>query len=312
MSTITINMATLGGGDGGGSGVSPAIGEDVTDIVIHNFKGEPLDWLPANFKRLEILGSGPLHADHLAHVEQLESLKILGVNFAPDGALCTIPPLRVLHLVETNVSHIGRLREIKSLEILRVDGGDLRDVEPLNGAPNLRVISFREMERLNDISVLATCSNLEDIDVSETAVRDMSSFSILSKLERVHLESTQVDEIGWLRTLKHIKSLNVNDTKIRDYTPIKSLKKLSSLKADGRALEDRKSIKAFLSEKHPGLMARSFSSAKDTANKIPKATKDGIEWIENHQVTVGLISAPVVGVFGWVTGLFEALFKVVL
>ena len=62
-----------------------------------------------------------------------------------------------------------------SLDVAILSGSMIRDLEPLAGLPNLKILEVSNCGYLEDISPLAQCPSLKMLNISYTAVSDLSA-----------------------------------------------------------------------------------------------------------------------------------------
>jgi internalin A len=122
-------------------------------------------------------------------------------------------------------SHLTGLKE------LFLGKGELDDLSPLASATQLESLRA-SLNQVSDISALAKLKKLDRLDLGHTQVKDLSPLAELTALTELQLDSTPVEDIGPLAKLTLLEVLSLKGSKVKDLSPLNGLKKLKSV--DGR------------------------------------------------------------------------------
>jgi hypothetical protein len=141
------------------------------------------------------------------------------LNLAP---LAGLKHLAFLSLDDVPVSGLSPLAGLRKLEYLSLrDSNSVRDVTPLVGLENLKVLSLVG-NPVSDLSPLSALTNLNTLDVSMTKVSDLAPLSRLSGLEALYLNHTKVSDVSALAGLKSLLELQLRETQVSE-TQVESL-----------------------------------------------------------------------------------------
>ena len=129
-------------------------------------------------------------------------------------------------------------------EIRRMAGkgeGILTDVDYLKvGHINLHG------KNVNDISLLAKCKNLTEINLTYNYIlEDITPLKGLKKLRHLALEHNNISDISPLAELTEMEWLGISSNHITDITPLEKLKKLQSLSIGDNKIQDISVVQNF-------------------------------------------------------------------
>lgn len=257
----------------------------------------------------------PIDLNSLSTLPQLKKLSIDCVTVPDPAPLAALPRLRELdfyecpmpeHVVFTGPASLRRLeghgsspQDMTALTGLRsthfsVDNAN-PSYEPINQFPNLTelelyvgsvgnegTLSSESLKKLtvhqygNDFAFLRGLTNLEELDVSDTAVGDLSAFSSLVSLKELNANAfhrldkfdmpidengvpyPKIQDLSPLSGLTELEKLDLDYNRISDLSPLKNLAKLRCLYVDCNALSDLSSLAPM-----PGLRVLSAVSGAD-------------------------------------------------
>jgi internalin A len=114
------------------------------------------------------------------------------------------------------------------------EGENLTDVDYLKvGRINLHA------KKLNDISLLAKCKNLTDINLSYNHILvDISPLKNLTKLQSLQLSFNNISDLSPLAELTGLHSLNLAKNNVSDVTSLANLKKLETANLENNKIRD--------------------------------------------------------------------------
>jgi internalin A len=119
------------------------------------------------------------------------------------------------------------LRRVRSLNLTRVPLDEL-DICLFRHMTGLREL-FLAKGNVDDLSPIATSTQLESLGVSRNPITDLSVLSKLTKLDRLDLAGTKVKDLSPLAGLTALTELNVDDTPVEDVSALEKLTKLERL-----------------------------------------------------------------------------------
>lgn len=152
----------------------------------------------------------------IAPMSQLRELHVGNTQLSGIGGVTAFPNLTLLHaqwndladpspigqltkleelaLSGTDVGNMSFLRGLRRLERLRLDSADITSLEVLRGHPSLRQIDLAEATLPDDISVLLTIPNLENVSVTQVMLEE-SQVAVIAQLEAAGVEITRTVSI---------------------------------------------------------------------------------------------------------------------
>jgi len=168
-----------------------------------------------NLTNLEHLSLWRNQVTDISPLNGLTNLKELylggGGNHVGDdiNLLSGLTNLQRLDLGETQVSNISPLSSLTKLEYLSLWRNQVTDISPLVELINLRELYFGGGGNHvgDDINLLSGLTNLQRLDLGDTAVSNISALSGLTKLEYLSLWNNQVTDITPLTRLTNLKEL---------------------------------------------------------------------------------------------------------
>lgn len=113
----------------------------------------------------------------------------------------------------TDLSPLVRLATLKSLHV--TNNAALSDLSPLASCPDLEEIEVYETA-VADLSPLAGHPNLKKITLSSTKVTDVSPLATIPTLEMIWLYGTAVTDVSCLAALPNLNDLNLYKTQVAD------------------------------------------------------------------------------------------------
>lgn len=101
-----------------------------------------------------------------------------------------------------------------------IDAG-LTNISPLAALPDLELVNLK-YNRIRDISLLATHTELRHLILAGNQISDVSPLRKLTKLEYINLEDNRIKDVAALRGVvyPHPSLLNLKDNEITDWSPL--------------------------------------------------------------------------------------------
>jgi serine/threonine protein kinase len=121
------------------------------------------------------------------------------------------------------ISELQDLKQLRNLDTLLLDKQDITDLSPLKGLP-IKKLSLCD-NRISDISILKTCSQLANLRLEGNPLTDIQPLSELKGIKVLDIGFNNVEDISALEKLS-IRELYLLNTKVQDFTPLKSLPQL--------------------------------------------------------------------------------------
>ena len=164
-------------------------------------------------------------------------LDLRGSQVSDLGPLANLTTLERLNLEGAQISDIGPLTNLTSLERLDLDGAQISDLSPLANLPVLEWLSLMSTQILH-IGPLANLISLEFLLLSGTQVSDISPLRNLIALRWLTLSDLQVSDISSLANLAALEHLNLERTQVSDIRPLTNLVALERLDLDRTQVSD--------------------------------------------------------------------------
>ena len=108
-----------------------------------------------------------------------------------------------LYTRDNAISNLAGLEYAINLQELNLTYHNIRDISPLSGLGNLRVVILKG-NYISDVSPLSGLSNLQKLDLEQNRVGDISALAALSNLESLYLHRNLVSDISPLSGLIHL------------------------------------------------------------------------------------------------------------
>jgi hypothetical protein len=133
-----------------------------------------------------------------------------------------------LDLSGTQVSDVGALSGLTSLQELDLSGTQVRDVGALSGLTNLQSLNL-SFTQVNDVGALAGLTNLQTLGLAGTPVSDVGALAGLTNLQTLNLAGTPVSDVGALVGLTNLQLLDLSFTQVSDVGALSDLPNLDRL-----------------------------------------------------------------------------------
>jgi hypothetical protein len=149
-----------------------------------------------------------------------------------------------LNLDGASVGDLTPLRNLKSLQVLRLTNTPVEDISVLSELPELRVISI-DGTRVRDIEPVAGLEYLRSLDVARTRVSDLGPISNLRSLYWIDFAQTAVEDLSPLRNMVDIRDIDLSDTNVADLSPLASLRNIERLDLKNSQIRDLSPVSRF-------------------------------------------------------------------
>lgn len=206
--------------------------------------------------------------DDISAIVNLKNLHVLGLsgnkNISDISTLATLPNLQTLDLDDNQIIDVTPLKNLTNLTKLDLSNNDIRDISCLNKLVNLwdfRVCE-NELESINvvvnfningpeggsgirasgndieDISILASMTNVKKIFLADNEIKDISSIVNLTDLQYVDFSSNLIETLPNMPSLCRLTTIVINDNKIVNTEPFNTLPNLNNLYLHNNLVED--------------------------------------------------------------------------
>ena len=115
----------------------------------------------------------------------------------------------------TDIAEIIGLEHLSNLEILRLDGNQIKEIRGLEHLTNLEILRLDD-NQIEEISGLEHLTNLEILDLRNNQIQEIKGLEHLSNLKVLYLRNNQIQEIKGLEHLSNLKFLILYGNPIRD------------------------------------------------------------------------------------------------
>ncbi len=132
----------------------------------------------------------------------------------------------------TQIRNIDALSLLTNLQHLSISHSSIEDFYALASLTNLHKLEITHNRNFEDISVLAHCTRLEDLNVTHTSIHDITVHSKLTCLKHIDLSFTNIYDINPLTSLTSLCSLSLRKANINDINGLSSLTNITYLSLD--------------------------------------------------------------------------------
>ena len=221
---------------------------------------------------LDLSGKG-VRSGRLADVgklTQLTSLKLSDNKLTTLDFLEPLEKLVSLDLSNNEITDISALAGLKSLRTLHLDGNDIEDFTPLYGLNKLTMLTICDIEikesqlkqlkeRLPGCVIYSDAakediiditlggktfkSNVTELDLSGSGVKDISLLSVCTKLTKLDLSDNSISDISALVDIPGLTELDLSNNSISDISPLVSMTKLTTLDLSNNSIKSVAALK---------------------------------------------------------------------
>lgn len=207
----------------------------------------------------------------LAKLQALTSLQLSGNRVADLTPLSGLKNLKTLYLDGNPVEDFSPLYSLSSLRTLSIKNIIITDtaLEELQAAlPNCRIYSEIPVEtvpeitlggrtfradvtelslgglEITDISALAECTQLRDLDLRDNKISDLSPLAELTGLERLCLWNNEVEDLSPLLGMTKLRYLDIDTNAVSDILILSQLPQLEELWLNNNPIESIEPLSA--------------------------------------------------------------------
>ena len=126
--------------------------------------------------------------------------------------------------------------KLEQLRFATFSNTSITDLSPLKYSKALEIIEIRRSP-IQNITILAGCTELTEIDISVTQVRDISSLTHLRRLNALHLSDTAIEDLNPLKSM-NLQMLSVDGLEIYTIPEISKMRNLFYINLDRTQISD--------------------------------------------------------------------------
>ncbi len=168
------------------------------------------------------------------------------------------------------------------------DEPSLVDLSPLVRLQTLSALHVGKNTALADLSPLADCPDLEELEAYDTAVADLSPLAGHPRLKKITLSGTPVTDVSPLATIPTLEMIWLYGTAVEDVSCLAALPRLNDLNLYKTKVTD---LSAFQGRESILGIERSKLGIKK-AGKDPAALQKAIEEIRERLDRLGIVPRP--------------------
>ena len=188
-----------------------------------------------------------------------DALEVSPLNAAPEAQAApqdeyvNIPDAGLRRAINEQLkwkSTVGRLdfqeityNEIEQITELRATEYNIKNLEGLQHAKNLTMISFNQNYEITDLIPLRGLSNLRYLGINYSAIADLTPLQGLTNLQSLSLYANKITDLTPLAGLANLEKLDLYANKITDLTPLQGLTKLKELNLNNNQITDISPLK---------------------------------------------------------------------
>jgi Leucine-rich repeat (LRR) protein len=169
----------------------------------------------------------------LTNLEELELSFIPIRNIKPLSSLTNLKHLRISNTISyTQISNMPYEEGVIEPHGVSRSEECVIDISPLHKLSNIEQLYIWNTI-IKNIKPLAGLINMEELNLSNTNVSDLRPLSGLINLQMLRLYDTNVSDLEPLKGLINLNELDLQVTKISDLEPLKQLKQLITIRLRG-------------------------------------------------------------------------------
>ncbi|MEX0350783.1 MAG: leucine-rich repeat domain-containing protein [Paracoccaceae bacterium] len=212
-----------------------------------------------SLRTLSIANGQPASYDFLASLDGLEKLQL---NRALDAIanlpLRELPSLKQLNVINSAMTSLEGIELLQNLEGIALTNTDVVDLGPL-ASLNLKRVTLVS-DKIGDLAPLGSSAeithlriggptivsldglslgpSLEQIDGSNSGLRDISALDAATDVKRVILKGANIDDVAALRGKSQLEQLDLRENPLADLSPLVDLTNLTTLDLSDTMIAD--------------------------------------------------------------------------
>jgi Leucine-rich repeat (LRR) protein len=191
----------------------------------------------AGFDQLTNLEHLDLRGSPVSDLSPLAALpKLIALGAAETHIETLMPSARAQPLLELNVSgtRISNLHPLMGLGLTRLDlsGCPITDIDPLASCLDLERVDLSNTE-IASVRALHGLKRLRSLDITGTAVRDLGPAGALPSLRYLGAKESRIENIAALAPGSLLQGIDISSTPVRKLDPLRDAKECRSLNLRG-------------------------------------------------------------------------------
>jgi len=173
-------------------------------------------------KNIIYSASGNTDLSYLEKLSELEYLNIAQNEYVSFSGLadCELSELKTLIAASNDCEDLTEIFKLTQLEILDISNLGLHSVEGIGALDSLRVLNCGSNEQITDLSPLADCKSLTELDASVNNLEDLKTLVNCKKLEILNVRGNIIEDISHLTSMPSVKKIDVSGNSISDFLPL--------------------------------------------------------------------------------------------
>lgn len=128
----------------------------------------------------------------------------------------------------SDLSHIEGLDQLKSIEVLELNGNNISEIKHLDNLTNLKVLDLSN-NKISSIQGLNNLKKLRELNLNSNEIEIISGLDDLGGLQRLFLENNRISEIKGIIALKSLRKLRLGNNMIERIQEVHFLLNLREL-----------------------------------------------------------------------------------
>jgi len=142
----------------------------------------------------------------------------------------------VSHITVVGATSVEDVKCLPSLVMLRLDGGSVEDLAPLDALSDLAILHLINLPA-HDLSPLVN-QPLTSLIVIDTPVSDLSPLGTFDSLIELTLQNAEVSDISLIGRQAELTFLDLSESPVAELTALSGLEELSRVRLDGTNVTD--------------------------------------------------------------------------
>ena len=190
-------------------------------------------FVPSEYTTALFGGSDLTGLEFAVNLERIELTPSLLGNRLDLGPLLGLP-LKELSLAGAEITDLGTINSIRSLETLQLEACGIRSLPDLGNLTGLkRLILSRN--RLGDVSALGALTSLEALYLDQNLITEIAPLANLTRLKQLRLQRNAISQLGPLAGLIALEELHLEHNAVTELAPLAAMGELVELRLDRNA-----------------------------------------------------------------------------
>ena len=144
-----------------------------------------------------------------------------------------------LYLSKKNITDLSGIENFINLETLNVQGNEITSIEKVPGE-NLKSLSISEIEKIKDINLIESYSNLYSLDIDGSRLKEIpeSMKKLSNQLSYIDWTNGALESTAWVKDFPKIMSLKLENNNINSLENLSTLNDITTLDLSGNQIEN--------------------------------------------------------------------------